>query len=105
MSMVKALLPTGREIYACERQRVCVFLEDKSSAKRIEKAIRRHLKDDPRYLTIEIQSEGSASSWQASIRWGDAKECREYPRLTLVPGEQTAQAVVGRISRELGRFQ
>ncbi len=104
MKMVKALLPSGRQIYAEEKSRISVCLDNKRSAERIQRAIREHLKNDPRYLCIDIQPEPNLSCWQACIRWGDAKEYQECPPLILPPNEQNPEAIIAKISRELSRF-
>lgn len=102
--MVRALLPSGRGIYAGENPRVSVSLEDRRYAQKLQKAIRRHLKGDPRYLSIRIQSLAGVSCWQASLRWGDAQEYEECSPLIFAPDEQSPEAIIAKISLKLSRF-
>lgn len=76
-------------------------LEDQRYADMVMKAIRKHLKDDPRYLSIHIQSETGVPCWQASLRWGDAQEKQGCSRLIFAPDEQCPEAIIAKISLEL----
>jgi hypothetical protein len=91
--MKKALLPGGTEIYCSEPQHIVVSVPDKGLARRIDRAIRRALHADTRYVRIHIFAEGEHRAMQAEIRWGDAKQYVEYPALFFAPGEQIPQRI------------